>query len=192
AGESGCKVLAEAGMPDAFVLWPAIDGIHLAIVSIVASTVAQAVARENERLSRSTELTQSQTRDSMERLAETVGGKSVLGQVELHREDPLLSSCRIVAATLGASIPASSRSASEHPFRDILEIARTARLRVRKVLLREGWWKLDVGPLVAWRGEDPVALIRDRQGGYTMIDSAQGTRLAVTSSLAEELVGEAA
>jgi len=193
AGETGCKVLADTAMPEPSVLWPAIDRIQLAIVSIIAASVAQAVAREHERLSRRTELSESQTRDSLQRLAETVVGKSVLRHVELQQGDSLLSTCRIVAATLGASIPASGRSGTGHPFRDTLEIARSARLRVRRVQLREGWWKLDVGPIVAWHGKerDPVALIRDRAGGYTMIDSARGTRLAVTRSLAAELAEEA-
>jgi NHLM bacteriocin system ABC transporter ATP-binding protein len=193
AAESGCKVVADAAMPEPSVLWPAIDRVHLAIVSIIAGNVAQAVASEYERLSRRTELSESQTRDSLERLAETVVGKSVLGHVDLQHGDPLLSSCRIVAASLGASIPASNRTSAGHAFRDTLEIARAARLRVRRVLLRNEWWKLDVGPLVAWRGKehDAVALIHDRASGYTIVDPARGTRLAVTRAIAAELAEEA-
>ena len=41
----------------------------------------------------------------------------------------LLASCRIVAAALGAAFPPSHRSAPGHAFRDVLEIARSARLR---------------------------------------------------------------
>jgi len=193
ADEGGCKVLADASWPEAAVVRPAIDRIHLAIVSIIAMGLAQAAAWDRQRLSQRTELTQSQTLDSLERLAETVVGKSVLAEGELHHADPLLSCCRIVGATLGISIAASNRSASGHGFRDILEIARAARLRVRRVQLRDAWWKLDVGPLVAFRGQerDPVALVRDR-GRYTMIDPRRGARLPVTRSLAAELAPEAA
>jgi len=194
AGASGCKVLPDAAVPDASVLWPAIERLHFAIVSIIAMGVAQAVAREQERLSQRSELSDAQTRDALGRLAETVVGKSVLAHVDLQQGDPLLSSCRLAAASFGAAIQGSGRSNTGHAFRDILEIARAARLRVRKVQLREGWWKLDVGPLVAWYGKErhPVALVRDRGRGYTMIDSARGTRLAVTRSLAAELAVEAA
>jgi NHLM bacteriocin system ABC transporter ATP-binding protein len=193
AGQEPCKVVADASMPEPSVLWPAIDKLHLAIVSIVAAGVAKAVAQEHQRLSHRSELSESQTRASLERLAETVVGKSILGHVELQQGNPLLSSCRIVAATYGASIPATGRSGTGQPFRDVLEIARAARLRVRKVQLGDRWWKLDVGPLVAWRGKegDPVALVHDRASGYTMIDSARGTRLPVTPSLAAELAEEA-
>lgn len=194
AAEAGCKVLADAGVPEAAVVRSAIDRIHLAIVSIIAMGLAQAAASDRQRLSQRTELTQSQTLDSLDRLAETVVGKSVLAEGELHHADPLLSCCRIVGATLGISISASNRSASGHAFRDILEIARAARLRVRRVQLRDEWWKLDVGPLVAFRGQerDPVALVRDRRGRYTMIDPRRGARLPVTRSLAAELAPEAA
>ena len=193
AGESGCKVLADARGPEAAVLWPAIDRIHLAIVSILVTGLAQAAAWDRQRLSQRTRLTQTQTLDSLERLAETVVGKSLLAEGELHHSDPLLSCCRIVAATLGSSISASNRPASGHGFRDILEIARAARLRVRRVQLRDAWWKLDVGALVAFRGQerDPVALVRDR-GRYTMIDPRRGARQPLTRSLAAELAPEAA
>lgn len=194
AGESGCKVRPDAALPEASVLWTAIERLHSAIVSVIAMRVAQAVTQEEERLSRRSELSDSQTRDALGRLAETVVGKSVLAHVDLQQGDPLLSSCRLVAASFGASIQSSSRSSTGHAFGDLLEMARAARLRVRKVQLREGWWKLDVGPLVAWHGKEqhPVALVRDRGGGYTMIDSAQGTRVAVTRALAAELAVDAA
>jgi NHLM bacteriocin system ABC transporter ATP-binding protein len=193
AGESGCKLLADAGVPEASDLWPAVDRIHLALVSIISMGLVKAAAWERQRLSQRTELTQSQTLDSLERLAETVVGKSVLGEGELHLADPLLASCRIVGAALGTSITASNRSPSGHGFRDILEIARVARLRVRRVQLRDEWWKLDVGPLVAWLGQErePVALVHDRSGGYTMIDPRRGTRLQLTRSLAADLAADA-
>ena len=192
AGESGCRVLADAAMPEASVLWPAVDKIHLAIVSILAMGLAQAAALERQRLSQRIELTQSQTLDSLERLAEMVVGKSVLGEGELHQADPLIASCRTVVASLGAQIPVSTRSGPGHTFRDILEIGRTARLRLRRVQLREGWWKLDVGPLTAWRGEErsPVALIRNH-AGYTMIDPAQKGRHAIDRSLAADIAPDA-
>lgn len=194
AGEPGCTVLAEAAMPDLSALWPAVDRVHLAVVSNLASGLARNAERERQRLSERAELTHAQTVDSLERLAETVVGRSALGQAESQNADPLLASCRIVAAALGVTLPPSHRPASGHAFHDVLEIARSARLRARRVQLRDGWWKLDVGPLVAWRGakRDPVALIADRHGGYTMNDPGYGAKLPVTAALAAELAPDAA
>jgi NHLM bacteriocin system ABC transporter ATP-binding protein len=194
AGEAGCTVRTDAKPPEASLLWPAVDRVQLAIITRVAAGFERMAGEDVQRLSQRTELTQTQTIDALQSLAETVVGESVLGAAELLPADPLLSCCRIVGATLGASVSASSRPASGHPFRDALEIARAARLRVRKVQLREQWWTLDVGPLVAWRGEgrDPVALIRNHQGGYNMIDPRRETRgVAVTRALAAELAPDA-
>jgi NHLM bacteriocin system ABC transporter ATP-binding protein len=193
AGETGCKVLPTVDMPEPAAFWPAIDRIHLAVASRIELGLAGTAGHERQLLSERAALTHTLTVDSLERLAETVIGKPVLGEVELQPADPLLASCRFVAAELGTTVPPSHRSTG-NTFRDVLEVARTARLRVRRVQLRGEWWKLDVGPLVAWRGadRDPVALIHDRQAGYTMHDYKRSAKLAVTPSLAAELATDAA
>jgi NHLM bacteriocin system ABC transporter ATP-binding protein len=193
AGEAGCTVLPDAAMPEPAVLWPAIDRLHPAVISRVATGLARNADQERQRLSERAELTHAQTVDSLGRLAETVVGKAALGEAESRHADPLLASCRVVAVALGATLPPSHRSSPGHAFRDILEIARSARLRVRRVQLRDEWWKLDVGPLVAWRGSerDPVALIHDHSG-YTMHDPRRGSKLPVTRPLAAELAPDAA
>jgi NHLM bacteriocin system ABC transporter ATP-binding protein len=193
AGEAGCTALADTRAPEAADLWTAVDRLHLAIVARIEAGFARMAADEGQRLSQRTELTKTQTIDSLQSLAETVVGDTVLGAAELLPADPLLSCCRIVSAALGTSIASSGRVATGHPFRDVLEIARSARLRVRRVQLREQWWTQDVGPLVAWRGEgrEPVALIRHRQSGYSMIDPKSGRRVALTRSLAAQLAIDA-
>ena len=153
AGQEGCTALADLRPPEAADLWPAIDRIHLAIIARVEAGFARMAAEEGQRLSQRTELTQTQTIESLQSLAETVVGDTVLGAAELLPADPLLSCCRIVSAALGTSISVTGRVATGQPFRDVLEFGRSARLRVRKVQLREQWWTRDVGPLVAWRGE---------------------------------------
>lgn len=194
AGASGCIARVDENAPEPAGVWAAMDLLHLAIVGRIEAGFARMAAEEGRRLSQRTELTKAQTVDSLQSLAETVVGESVLGAAELIPADPLLSCCRIVGAALGTSVSASSRPATGQPFRDALDIARAARLRVRRVQLREQWWTLDVGPLVAWRGEarDPVALVRNRPGGYHMIDPRHGMRgAAVTRSLAAELAPDA-
>jgi NHLM bacteriocin system ABC transporter ATP-binding protein len=194
AGKSGCKVLAEAALPDASVLWPAIDRLHLAIVSSLERDLARIAARERDRLSQRTELARAQTLDVFQLLAETVVGQSAVGKAELSHPDALISSCRIVGSALGAPIPSSSRSAaSGRAFHDVLEIARMARLRVRRVQLRDQWRNLDVGPLIAWHGPErhAVALIRNRRAGYTMVDIGRGTRQPVGKKLAGDLAPDA-
>ncbi|MDE2332344.1 MAG: NHLP bacteriocin export ABC transporter permease/ATPase subunit, partial [Bradyrhizobium sp.] len=107
----------------------------------------------------------------------------------------LLAACQIVAEAVRSPFVASPRPApARHDFADVIEIARIARLRVRRTLLRGDWWTQDVGPLLAWHGEQrhPVALLRGTgRRGYTMIEPATGTHRALDRSLAMELAPEA-
>ena len=194
AGANGGKIVADAATPDGSVLWPALDRFHSLVVASIEADFARGAAADRERLIRRIDLTASQAADGLERLAEIVVGKPNLAGSEFDLADPLLSSCRIVADKLGATIPLSIRSAgSGKTFGDVLELARGARLRVRRVQLRDDWWKRDVGPLVGWCGNerDPVALVHDRRNGYTMIDPRRKTRRPIDRSLAADISLEA-
>ena len=164
---TGCTVLAEARDARAIRdLWPAVDRIHLAVVAriVAAGLRAWPPSEERQRLSQRTELTHDADVDSLERLAETVVGEIGLGAGGIApRRSAACRAAASSAAALGTSLAAvgpaghgTSRSAtcSRLPARRACGFAR--------VQLREQWWTLDVGPLVAWRGEerDPVALIR--------------------------------
>ena len=194
AGKSGCKVLVETALPDASVLWPTVDRLHLAIISSLERDLARIADRERDRLSQRIGLARAQTRDALQHLAETVAGQSAVGKAELDHADTLTSSCRIVGSALGTPIASTSRSTgSGQALHDVLEIARMARLRVRRVRLRDQWWRLDVGPLIAWHGpeRDAVALIRHHRAGYTMVDTGRGTRQPVGKRLASDLAPDA-
>lgn len=194
AGQSACSAVGSASMPDADVLWRAIDQFHLCAMACIRDYLAHDVGREARRLVRRSELTTAQTLDSFDRLSAIVVRRFDHAEMEADPSDPLLAACRMVAEAVRAPFVVAPRTASaQQSFADVVEIARGARLRVRQTLLRGEWWKQDVGSLVAWRGEqrNPVALIRGARGRYTMIDSRAGTRRPVDRSLAMELAPEA-
>jgi NHLM bacteriocin system ABC transporter ATP-binding protein len=194
AGEHGCKLRLDANPPDALVLWSAIDRFQAAAIAHLECSLAEGVIQERERLVRRGELIVSQTLDSFERLSDVVVRKPVRAQSEWDPADPLLCSCRIVGEELGIPVTLSQRAQpARQAFSDILEIARMAQLRIRRVLLRDVWWKTDAGPLLGWHGDErsPVALVRHRANTYTMFDPKGGRHRSVDRSVAGELKPEA-
>lgn len=194
AGTSGCNLSADARNPDPDVFWPALDRFHSLVVASIEADFGRAAVADRDRLIRRIDLAASQAADGLEHLAEIAVGKPSLAGSEFDLADPLLASCRIVADALGTTIPLSVRSGgSGRTFGDVLEFVRSARLRVRRVQLRDHWWTHDVGPLVGWYGSegDPVALVRDRRNGYTMIDPRRKARRPIDRSLAAAISSEA-
>ncbi|WFU45904.1 NHLP bacteriocin export ABC transporter permease/ATPase subunit (plasmid) [Bradyrhizobium sp. CB82] len=194
AGEHGCKLRLDPNPPDALVLWSAIDRFQIAVVAHLERSLAEGTVRERERLVRRGELIVSQTLDSFERLSDVVVRKADRAQSEFDPADPLLCSCRVVGQELGVPITLSQRAQpARQAFSEILEIARTAQLRIRRVLLRDVWWKTDAGPLLGWHGDErsPVALVRNRANTYTMFDPKDGRHRSVDRSVAGELKPEA-
>jgi NHLM bacteriocin system ABC transporter ATP-binding protein len=183
-----------APVPGADALWRAVDQFHIGAMTSIRDRLMLDADQETQRLARRSELTTSSALESFDRLSEVIVRRFDQAQPAVDRSDPLLAACRMVAASVRAPFTAPARLApTRQEFSDVVEIARTARLRVRKTLLRSDWWKQDVGPLVGWHGEErnPVALIHGSNRKYTMIDSRTGTRRAVTRSLAMELAPEA-
>jgi NHLM bacteriocin system ABC transporter ATP-binding protein len=194
AGPSGCRAVASADTPDADVLWRAVDQFHRSVIVCIRDYLVCDVGRETQRLVRRSDLTAAQTLESFDRLSEIVVRRFDRAKIEADPSDPLLAACRLVAEAVRAPLVVLPRPApAGQEFADVVEIARAARLRVRRTLLRGEWWGQDVGPLLGWHGEqrNPVALIRSARHGYTMIDPGTGTRRAVDRSLAIELASEA-
>jgi NHLM bacteriocin system ABC transporter ATP-binding protein len=192
AGEPGCS-LASACVPTGRELWDALDRFHVCAVACIRDQLASNVDREAQRLVLRTELDASQTFELFDRLSAIVVRRLDHVQSAADPADPLLAACQVVAKTLHTTIarPAGRRSV-EQAFDDVVEIARTSRLRARRTLLRGDWWMQDVGPLVAWHGEgrSPVALVRSGKR-YVMTEPKSGTRRVVDRAAAMELAPEA-
>ena len=181
-------------MPDTDVLWRAVDQFHLGVIACIRDYLVRDVGRETQRLVRRSDLTTTQTFESFDRLSAIVVRQFDRAKIDADSSDPLLAACRMVAAAVQAPLIVPPRPASAgQEFADVVEIARTARLRVRRTLLRGQWWEQDVGPLLAWHGEErnPVALIRGARQRYTMFEPRTGARRAVNRSFAMELASEA-
>ena len=188
AGQSGCEVGATLTAPEVDALRNGLHAFHGAAVVCLQDGLLRARHSNAQRLAGRSELAASETRNTFARLSSIIVRRFDDAPVEADRSDPLLAACRIVAASGRTPITIAPRTnASRRDFAAVIEIARHARFRVRQVLLRDEWWKLDAGPLVGWRSAEPVALIRERAGRYVMIEPGTGTRRFVDRNLAAEL-----
>ncbi|NJN91902.1 MAG: NHLP bacteriocin export ABC transporter permease/ATPase subunit, partial [Leptolyngbyaceae cyanobacterium SL_5_14] len=89
---------------------------------------------------------------------------------------PLLVAAGAVGKALGVTIQPPAKSEDLKRLKEPLEaIARSSRLRLRRVLLRNNWWKMDSGPLLAYtvEGKRPVALLPVGNARYELFDPAR-------------------
>jgi NHLM bacteriocin system ABC transporter ATP-binding protein len=194
AGSSGCSASATEQFPAGAMLWQAVDQFHLTLAGSIRDNIARAAERERKRIVVRGELMTAQTIDSFDRLADVVVPRSGHAGLVMDQADPLLAACQLAAEASHAPFTVTAHPGSEqYGFARVVEIARTAHLRVRRTLLRGEWWKDDGGPLVAWHGESrhPVALIR-RGRHYVTSDPKTGRRRVVDHAFAMELSPEAA
>jgi len=195
AGTEECIASASAHGPEIDLIWSSIDQFHLSIVACVRDRLLDERRREGDRLLDRTNLAASQTREAFDRLSGIIVRRFDHAEADAGHPDRLLGACRIVAAEIRAPISVSaSAGGGRQDFAALVEVAQASRLRVRQVLLREEWWKLDAGPLVGWHGEkrEPVALIHEPKRGYVMIDPQTRLRRLVSRSVAMQIIPEAA
>ena len=191
AGEQpSAVVFSRESSTDGNDLWPAVDQFHLRAMACIQRSLAADASREAQRLLRSVEISRSQSKELIEQLSAVIVRRSESAPASTDAHDPLLAVCRMVGEAINAPIiRPSERRPVRQEFEDIVEIARASRLRVRRTLLRGNWWKRDVGPLVAWRGDErkPVALLPGSRRRYVMVEPGSGVTRAVNEAVAAEL-----
>jgi len=179
-------------------LWDGLARFHGFLLAWARARMEKGEEEERERLGRKAGLDRAALEKASTRLA------SVLAAVPVHEvalsgaESPLLASCRLVGAVLGVEIQTPAESSSASRQGDLLQrICAASRIRQRRVILREDWWRRDNGPLVAFRVLDEaqktrraVALLPTSPHSYEMVDPVERTRVPVDARVAESLSGE--
>jgi len=169
--------------------WGALDRFHAAVMDLVADRMEAAANEARTRVGRRAEQATAFATLFMDHLA-SVGPSRRVTAAPRSESDPLLAACGIVAEKIGVALGQLSVKNTGRPFSEqVAEVARAARLGSRTVLLRQGWWKDDVGPLVAARGdrEDPVAIVPVSSRRYVIVDPRRRTARSVDPQSAAEL-----
>lgn len=120
----------------------------------------------------------------------------------VDKNESLLAVAGAVGKAMGVKISPAPDSENIEQLKEPLEaIARASRLRIRRVVLRDNWWKSDCGAMVAYTISDninddennfsssqhPVALLPVSAGNYQLFEPVEQKRQKVTESVAENL-----
>ncbi len=104
--------------------------------------------------------------------------------------DPLLTACQMVGKSIGVSIVAPPGNLKQPEERITLpDIARASHIRIRQVMLKEGWWRRDSDALLGFTksGNLPVALLPLSPRKYVAVHPQAGTRQVIDEAVAASL-----
>jgi NHLM bacteriocin system ABC transporter ATP-binding protein len=180
-------------------LWQGLDRFHDLCLRYVALQTERDDQRERERLDRKVDLDRSTLRGAYTRLASVLRPISQGGAALEEAPDPMLVATRLVGEAQGIAIRAlPDWQAGPRQGDRLAQICVASRVRSRKVILRDDWWRRDNGPLVGFRFLDaeqkvkrPVALLPTSARSYEIVDPVERTREPVGAALAESLAGDA-
>jgi hypothetical protein len=172
----------------------AMDAFHDRAIECVARRLADAAEAKTRHAERRSALAATQAGELTGDLARVILPRRRRHEGRVEAGDPLFAACHIAAEALGAVVVHPPGDVAGHGFGGVLDIARASRLRAREVLLRSGWWRGNVGPLVAWHGETrrPVAIVASGTRRSAMVDALSGAHRVVDARLASELNPSAA
>ena len=180
-------------------IWDGLARFHELCLGYVALRLERGELQERERLERKADLDRSTLRGAYAQLASVLRQKTAGQSGVEETPDPLLAACRLAGQAAAITIRALPEHQAGARQGDLLtRICEASRVRVRRVILREDWWRRDNGPLVAFRTLDeerkvrrPVALLPLSAHSYEIVDPVERTRTPVDAAVSETLSGEA-
>jgi NHLM bacteriocin system ABC transporter ATP-binding protein len=178
--------------------WSGLDQLHELLLDGLVDIAERTTAQERDRLRRRGIADRVAYRTAQRGLAAAMRARttSPVHATDSATDSPdtpqhlLLTACRTVGAVLGIDVHAPPEVLSGDQRGDLLAaIARASRFRTRQVLLRDGWWRQDLGPLIAFLEADqrPVALLPGRRRRYALHDPATQQRVDVDGNVAETI-----
>ena len=186
--EARVDVILEPVERPAAMVWESrwrdgLEALGAAVLAALSRELAAAGDRQRATIARRTDEERQETERVFEGLAEVVERRRE--GVVAPGESAIAAACRIAGRPLGLDVVEPGRLRGTSSVARLREVARASGFRFREVRLEEGWWRGDVGPLVAVAADDerPVALVR-RRGHYELVDPERGTRSGVDAATA--------
>jgi len=163
---------------DADSLLAGLNRLHTWFLQSIKIIASQEAETELFRLQKRQQLNHQVTQNTLKDLVALIRPRQAAQSTE---SDALLMVAGAVGKVLGVAIAPPMEAEDSRRMRDPLEaIARSSRLRLRRVLLRDQWWKKDGGPIIAYTRQDkrPVALLPVAGDHYSIFDPQTETKSA--------------
>lgn len=119
------------------------------------------------------------------------GSKKKLHHTNNKKQNILYLTCQLIGDHSGFKfeVPKYFESDADNANNLLYAIAQSSKVRIRKIILRDVWWKDENGHLLAFIKEsnEPVALIQQNSTTYIIKNLSKGTETVVNHEIAESL-----
>jgi ATP-binding cassette subfamily C protein len=186
-GEVQLVTEATPTLHHAEALLAGLSQLHLRLLHAIHHWEQQEQTEEMQRLRERERLNRQVTAEALGKLAASLGSQET---DSVWIDDHLLIAAGAVGRVLGIPISPPPSSLDPKRVKEPLEaIARASRARIRRVLLRDKWWRQDCGPLIAYTAADnrPMALLPVSANRYHLFDPIHRTRIPVNERVASTL-----
>jgi NHLM bacteriocin system ABC transporter ATP-binding protein len=134
-------------------------------------------------------------KNTLEKIKAIVSGNSTSPEYttpkKTNKQSILYSTCQLIGSHAGFKFeePKHIESNQNSTNNLLYAIAKSSKLRVRKIILRGVWWKDENGHLLAFTKQknEPVALIQKTSNSYLLKNLATGFETIVNNEIAESL-----
>lgn len=108
-----------------------------------------------------------------------------------NKANILFSTCRLIGNKIGFDLdePKHIDSYQNSTTNQLYAIAKSSKIRIRKIILRDTWWKEENGHLLAFTKKDktPVALLQKNSKSYTLKDLSTDIEPDINYEIADTL-----
>jgi ATP-binding cassette subfamily C protein len=169
--------------------WAGLNNFHRLLLECVARNTVLAEQSEQDRQHYQAEVDRSRLSNALLNFASILNPATKVAAPE-SIDDSLFAACFQVGQAMGMTMQPHPDARAGKPQKDPLgNIVRASKVRMRRVALRDRWWKEDNGPMLAYLEADkrPVALLPVSNRRYLLYDPADGSQKPVTFDVANSV-----
>lgn len=168
-----------------------LDRFLATLLATVTAVVGEERAREKERRNERVQESLASEAEARRRLLQLPGKEELPAFSAADGGDAMLAAFRLVSGAVGFELPRIRPSTPGTCFDSgrLEEIASTAGIRYRQVVLSGKWWNRECGPLLACfeEGREPVALLPEGRGYRLVAPGSPSPAMKVDARLASRL-----